>query len=370
MSFAGILAIGEGTLLLSLILGTVVHEAGHAIAARAMGLDVRLVSIGMGTAYLHRRIGGVLFVLRALPWSGFVAIAVRPGLSRRAYATMVAAGPLANLLLLACAAAADQAWPDYDIVLEPLGLAQVLLAALAVLPYKSRARGGLRPSDGSQLWTQLVRRPPDMFATQYAGMAALLFPAGAPLPPPSAVAPDLVYQIVRSDRLIDLWAARDAAVAVQRILGQGGLNDVERAVALNFLAGNETLFRGAGASPAELERWASEACDLAPGTPTTITLAGVLATTGRGAAAEALLEPLVGNATLMVQMFLVHLHLAQAAADQGRADDARAWLANARLASRAKGPMRRILKTLVARAERRPPLAAVDPALHTAISVA
>ena len=370
MSLAGTLAIGEGTLLLSLILGTVVHEAGHAMAARAVGLDVRLFSIGQGAAYLHRRIGGVLFVLRAVPWSGFVAIAVQPGMSPRAYAAMVAAGPAANLLLLACAAGADHAWPRYDTVLEPFGIAQAMLFALTLLPYRSRARGAPRPSDGLQLWTQLVRKPPDMFTKQYAGMAALLLPKDALLPVPSVDAPDLVYQIVRSDRQIDLWAARDAAAAVQRLLRQGCLNTVERAVALNFLAGNETLFCGTGATPAELQGWASEARDLAPGPAASLTLGGVLATTGRGAEAEALLQPLVGTTNTVAETVLVHLHLAQAAADQGRFEDARARLSDARLASRAKGPMRRILTTLVTRAAQRPPLAAMDPAPHTAISAA
>lgn len=98
-------------LLLVLIL---VHEAGHALAARASGCRVEEFGFGFPPRILGKRVGGTLFSLNALPIGGFVRItgednpddhdprsfAAKPRWQR---ALVLSAGVLANLLLAAVA---------------------------------------------------------------------------------------------------------------------------------------------------------------------------------------------------------------------------------------------------------------------------
>ncbi len=354
MSLLATEAAAEGWFIATYILSIALHEAGHAVAAWWLQLDLRSVTLGRGPALVRLRRGGVLFTVRIMPISGFVGIAVRPGMSNRRYAAMVAAGPAVNALLLGLVAAFHRMHPDWELALLPAAVSQCLLLALALVPMRSRSTG--RASDGMQLWLHLVRTPPpDLFGRQYAGLAATLFPQGTPLPAPSHDAPDLFYSMLRLDRLYDAWAARDAAAAVRRVVDRGALTPLEQALAFDFLAGNGPVF-GVMATPAEMEHWSAEAGRLAPGVDTTITRAGVLANTGRGAEAEAMLRPLLTGETAPLRLFLCRLHLAQAAAAQGHAGAARDWLAMAR-AGLPAGALRRFAARLLDRAEARPPLA-------------
>ncbi|HEY3238583.1 MAG TPA: site-2 protease family protein [Acidimicrobiia bacterium] len=81
------------------------HEAGHASAARLLGLRVPLVSVGVGRRVAVFRIGGTRVDLHAVPLSGFAAVG-HPGargLRWRRFLT-VAAGPAVNLGLAVGAA--------------------------------------------------------------------------------------------------------------------------------------------------------------------------------------------------------------------------------------------------------------------------
>ena len=51
----------------------VVHEAGHFLAARWLGIRVSGFSIGFGPALVQRRRQGVLYALRLIPLVGFVS---------------------------------------------------------------------------------------------------------------------------------------------------------------------------------------------------------------------------------------------------------------------------------------------------------
>ena len=355
----------ELCLLLSYVLGTIAHEAGHGIAGWLAGLDVRTISVGTGPAVLRHRIGRLLLVMHAIPVSGFASIALRPGMSRLRYAAMIAGGPAVNILLLAVLVLLDRVSPYYDVLLVPAGAAQAILLLLTLPPYRSRSRGAWRPSDGLQLWTQLARRPPDLFAAQYAAIIGLVYPAGTPLPSASAAAPELLFQTSRVDRWSDPCAAREASSAILGLLTGDRLNIAERALALDFLASSQILFAASDAPIATLDAWSAEACALAPGPPTSITRGGVFATTGRGSEADALLLPLAGGTATPVHAFLCDLFLAMAAAAQGHTAAAQARLAAARNATRARTPQRGILKAILARAERSPPLA---PTPHAAIT--
>ena len=357
---------GEGTFLLAFALGVAAHEAGHAIGAKLAGLQPRQVAIGQGPAIFRTQVAGALLVLRLLPLSGYVLILPQPAMSRRAYAVMVASGPAANALLLACVALAAALRPDLDDALLPAGLAQAMILLVTLAPYRWGRGGQRRSSDGMQLWTYAVRRPPDPFAASYAAMQAAVLPAGAERPPPSPAAPELIYQMTRRDRLRDAWAARDASAAMLGLLRTGALRLAERIMALDFLAGNEVLFGGTGATLADLDAWSEEAVALSPCPGPHMTRASVLTRLGRPAEAEAMLRPLLDSARGPGEAALCRLHLAEAAAALSQREQAGNWLAQARAA--AAGPHRRLLLDLIGRAERRRPLAPVDPAGDAAIS--
>jgi membrane-associated protease RseP (regulator of RpoE activity) len=92
-----------------------VHEAGHFVAARALGIGVHEAAIGFGPALTYRTIHGTRYSARVLPLGGFVSLVgetpfdvvppdqvlksfrFRPAWQR---ALVVLAGPLASLLLV------------------------------------------------------------------------------------------------------------------------------------------------------------------------------------------------------------------------------------------------------------------------------
>ena len=51
-----------------------IHEFGHFLAARALGLRVDRFSIGFGPALWRRTIGGVEYRFSAIPFGGYVAL--------------------------------------------------------------------------------------------------------------------------------------------------------------------------------------------------------------------------------------------------------------------------------------------------------
>lgn len=98
--------------LILLLVLVLVHEAGHALAARASGCRVEEFGFGLPPKIFGKRLGETLFSLNALPIGGFVRIkgedetdgadsrsfAAKPRWSR---AIILSAGVLANLLLAA-----------------------------------------------------------------------------------------------------------------------------------------------------------------------------------------------------------------------------------------------------------------------------
>lgn len=90
----------ETLLLLGLLI--LIHEAGHLIAARMVGIPVAEFAVGFGPRVCWRRRGQTVYSLRALPLGGFVLPAVESDAELRAFAlrkrlAFYFAGPLANL---------------------------------------------------------------------------------------------------------------------------------------------------------------------------------------------------------------------------------------------------------------------------------
>ncbi|HOT45885.1 MAG TPA: site-2 protease family protein [Spirochaetota bacterium] len=94
-------------LAVSIIIGLLilVHELGHFIAARAVGVSVEVFSIGFGPALWKKRVRGTEYRLSLVPLGGYVLPAVKDEheyflipISRRIIFSM--GGPMANLALI------------------------------------------------------------------------------------------------------------------------------------------------------------------------------------------------------------------------------------------------------------------------------
>jgi len=107
-----------------LIVAAVVHEMGHLLIARLLGIPIRRISIGLGPVVWHRQMGAEReFVLRLFPLSMTVGVPARlrrDGTVRRSIRQdlfLAAGGPAASLLLfLGLAAAAGLGHPSPEIL--------------------------------------------------------------------------------------------------------------------------------------------------------------------------------------------------------------------------------------------------------------
>lgn len=100
------IAIPVAIVLLSILI--VIHEAGHYLAARRVGIDVLEFGLGYPPRVFGRTWRGTLFSLNAIPFGGFARMRGETGdthepgsfgsRSRRARAFVMIAGPLMNLL--------------------------------------------------------------------------------------------------------------------------------------------------------------------------------------------------------------------------------------------------------------------------------
>jgi hypothetical protein len=82
------------------ILGTVPHELGHALAARALKLHVFQVVVGVGKKLFDCRILGVLVEFRTIPYGGYtLALPVEGQHFRIRHFVYALAGPVANLIV-------------------------------------------------------------------------------------------------------------------------------------------------------------------------------------------------------------------------------------------------------------------------------
>lgn len=129
----------------------VLHELGHAVAARLFGWHVSEIVIGFGRELRRFQVGSTRVRLRALPVEGYVVLS--PSSTERArvkQAFIYFAGPLTELLILAVL------FPILDfrlpapgdsvgrIALESLGVTAAAGALCTLFPYRSMGN----PSDG------------------------------------------------------------------------------------------------------------------------------------------------------------------------------------------------------------------------------
>ncbi len=146
----------------TLPLRILIHEAGHAFAARLMGQVVWQARVGSGPIRRRLRLGRVAFEIRAYPWMGGIVKFFGPSkpASRPAEAFIIAAGPLANILAAVVAFGLSYLCQGVGIIAAAFagfGLFNLLVAVFNLIPRRSGDDESVA-SDGRQLLNILKPR--------------------------------------------------------------------------------------------------------------------------------------------------------------------------------------------------------------------
>ena len=157
--------------LLSSWIRTVVHEGGHALAAKALGAHVVRVTVGGGPTWKSIRLGQTRVDVRRYTFLGGATLFLWPEGSRGRWRSIliILAGPAANVVFAGLALWASSAfhggWRE-DFVqpaLGGLGVSQAFTAVVNLWPMTSTLSG--LQSDGRQILAFLTAKPspPDAF---------------------------------------------------------------------------------------------------------------------------------------------------------------------------------------------------------------
>ncbi len=354
MDFLPALLRSEVTFLLSIILGVLLHEAGHAVAGRLAGLRPYVLTLGSGPILARMQLAGMWLVFRLLPLSGSVLRYHLMASQRLAGAACAAAGPAVNLLLAGVLYGALPfrflTYDDWWVMIY----GQLIIAVSSLLPYRYRRAGVMRRSDGYQVLHLLRGRGVSEAEQAYAALSTLVVAAGTRLPKQTPAGLILMFHAVRPDRVRDDWAALDSFLSTRMLLETYELNFVEQWLARDLLAGLALLYPNCHATLDELDEWTRDA---AAGNAIPIRRLGranVLSRLGRPAEALALIEgtpPPSGPP----EAALVAMARANAMAAQGNLAEAKALLHQARRGANT------MLRTLLRRAEARLPAGAPQP---------
>ncbi len=131
------------------------HELGHALAARLLRLRVFTICVGwFGPIIWRWRIFRTNLCVTAIPSGGYNLVAP-PSLFliRPRWMLMVAAGPLANVLLVSGAWAITPRSSTLEMMVPPFIAANLVLLGLTLFQYRHATRLGMVSSDGLALLT-------------------------------------------------------------------------------------------------------------------------------------------------------------------------------------------------------------------------
>jgi tetratricopeptide (TPR) repeat protein len=160
---AGWVALYAGLFALCMLPMVILHEAGHALAARLLGMRLLAVVLGMGPVRWRRRLFGIPIEWRAVPAGGttFAPPTQAEG-ARWKMAVLALAGPAANVVgVLAVSRFIPVpfdavAWQDPAVALAAsFGAANLLGLGMSLYPWHFVGAHGLQVSDGMLVWNCL-----------------------------------------------------------------------------------------------------------------------------------------------------------------------------------------------------------------------
>lgn len=133
------------------VLAIVLHETGHAIAARLMNLRVLSWGVGIRRPWFQARIGrSVFYIARPITMGLTLHLSERIGRQPRQQFCFILGGPVATLLGLAVGLALHFAGVDSDILTTWIGIS-ALLALVCLVPFRARGRHIELDNDARQL---------------------------------------------------------------------------------------------------------------------------------------------------------------------------------------------------------------------------
>lgn len=136
-----------------------VHELGHVLAAKLVGLRPTHLIVGESEVLFQRTVRGVKLIVCLVPFHG-LAIVEREKMSRFQIVIFAAAGPAANAGL---AALIVIIWPyfNHHFTLGAIFMHQLAIAFLNLVPQDWEFEGRRFPSDGKQILSCFHRNKPD-----------------------------------------------------------------------------------------------------------------------------------------------------------------------------------------------------------------
>jgi Flp pilus assembly protein TadD/Zn-dependent protease len=338
---------------LILAFSIVLHEAGHAIAARLLGLEVLRVELGQGRRLRQWRWGRTTLALNSLPSAGFTYLGSNgvSGVRGRLWLT-IAAGPLVTAAIWGAALHGD---PPHSVgeaifptlaftrglaVREVLAFVNGWLLAFNLVPLPALKWLPLGKNDGARLLTVpfVPQRELDAMAVSSAVVEAEDLRCSGDLPGAQRV---LEAALSRSP---GAWVVRNSLAIVQLQRGELAaarelflelLAEEPPAPELRWLIRNNLAWADFRLRRDELRGEADTHSAAAharfPRTPFVLgTRGAVLVWLGRVAEAVPLLEQAYAMSSEPLSRALTACCLVLAATSQGRLDAARRWLARAR----------------------------------------
>jgi len=150
----------------------IIHELGHALAARAAGLKAVAMTIGIGRPLLNFRVDGTRFAICIRRGMGRTLVATPPALPHAVARVllMIAAGPLANLgcfltvgwlFSLPGWGFASPRWMSGLVVIEAFQWVSLYMAIISLIPIRLSSPIGITYSDGYHILSGL-RKPQRM----------------------------------------------------------------------------------------------------------------------------------------------------------------------------------------------------------------
>jgi hypothetical protein len=314
--------------MLGYAVGVIFHEAGHFVAGRLAGFEIRDVRLGRKFPIFSGMWGSVWFDIRALLFSGHVRYVPLFTYERGRLVAIVLGGPATNLLLLMTFAATAYLAGVSVVENDPLRglmIAQAVLLVYTLTPFRT----AYYFSDGAQLLdlTRAKNGSPTPVALAYENILKTYLNDGAPSFGPESR--HVAYYIFTPFRSEDEIVRRDVRACLRALLSRNKLTPAEELLVLDALV-TDGLLSPSTLTLDELDRWSEKALRLSPHNRTLIgSRASVLVELGRFEEGRKMLIGAYDDKEVSYDSLMMNTYLALAEHALGNSDGARLLIATA-----------------------------------------